>query len=307
MNTSNNVPGGETLQNVKGFCGDLPWQHTTCEERVKYLMEKYSMNHIKAITSLFHKNECICGNAVERSNYNNRASPQDTDVNFDLATSTHGDDRITVAFLCTLILFAILVATKKVVCRKCCGIKLGAGHLKLIIPGVTFVVCQITVLHLYMPEVHDLEEKLNLPTNSALHRRKLKPSVRVEIHNAANIPNSLEEKIKTSGFGFGQFCSHCELSDGEILCGNRVDFLIEKYGTNETEAISNLMKDQKCITPTIHHNVYIETEEPSIILHVGPHKTGTTGMSFGCLNLSSYIMCSPLLFVPQRYSRLFTN
>jgi len=54
---------------------------------------------------------------------------------------------------------------------------------------------------------------------------------------------------------------------------------VTKYaGANETEAREGLMKDSNCTVPTIHHKVYTEENEPSIILHVGPHKTGTTAL-----------------------------
>eukprot|EP00984_Skeletonema_dohrnii_P032031 scaffold25418_cov131-Skeletonema_dohrnii-CCMP3373.AAC.8 len=95
------------------------------------------------------------------------------------------------------------------------------------------------------------------------------------INNAIPVELPNEEKIHTTGFGPGQFCSFCPWSK-DSMCAGRLDFLMTRYQMNETAAKASLI--DKCATPPIPHNVHAEDDEPSIILHVGPHKTGTTAL-----------------------------
>ena len=109
--------------------------------------------------------------------------------------------------------------------------------------------------------------------------RSLNPSPHREagltIHNAAAVELPNEKKIQTTGFGPGQFCSFCQLTK-DLTCARRLEFLMSKYGLNETAAKASLV--EKCTTPMIPHNVYTMDNEPSFILHVGPHKTATTAL-----------------------------
>ena len=99
----------------------------------------------------------------------------------------------------------------------------------------------------------------------------------IEIHKSVTLRSTNVTKLSTTVYEAGQFCDHCAWK-GRTLCGERLEYLVTYYGANETEARESLMKDSSCIVPTIHHKVYTEENEPSIILHVGPHKTGTTAL-----------------------------
>lgn len=103
------------------------------------------------------------------------------------------------------------------------------------------------------------------------------------IHNTAVVELQNEEKLRTTGFGPGQFCLFCQWSKIS-MCGTRLGFLMTKYEMNETAAKASLR--DRCATPTIPHNVYAEDDEPSIILQVGPHKTGTTALQSFIYNIA---------------------
>lgn len=103
------------------------------------------------------------------------------------------------------------------------------------------------------------------------------------IHNAAVVELQNQEKLRTTGFAPGQFCSFCQWNK-ESMCAGRLGFVMNKYQMNETAAKASLR--DRCTTPIIPHNVYAEDDEPSIILQVGPHKTGTTALQSFIYNMA---------------------
>ena len=133
------------------------------------------------------------------------------------------------------------------------------------------------------------------PLNPSLHQDGL------VIHNAAVVELQNEEKLRTTGFAPGQFCSFCQWSI-ESMCAGRLEFLMTRYDINETAAKASLR--DKCTTPTIPHNVYTEDDEPSIILQVGPHKTGTTALQSFIYNMAeakNSILLEDDLRIPLRH------
>ncbi|KAL7457513.1 hypothetical protein ACHAWC_009057 [Mediolabrus comicus] len=100
----------------------------------------------------------------------------------------------------------------------------------------------------------------------------------IEIHNSVALRSSNVTKLNTNEYEPGQFCDGCAWNKGTTRCGERLAYLVTKYDANETEARESLMNSFNCTVPTIYHKVYSEKNEPSIILHVGPHKTGTTAL-----------------------------
>jgi len=83
--------------------------------------------------------------------------------------------------------------------------------------------------------------------------------------------------LKSDSYNPGRFCPHCGYADN-MLCNERVQFLIQRYKKSETEAMQNEELLSRCKTPLIVHKVHAEEDEPSVILHAGPHKTGTTAL-----------------------------
>jgi len=114
------------------------------------------------------------------------------------------------------------------------------------------------------------------------------PPSTVAIHNAIPL-EMIPHRIKTDPYTPGTFCYHCEYNT-DMLCGERVDYIVSVYKKNRTFAeravyrevdkqnIYRLPEGVVCRTPEIYHNTYEEEDEPSIILHAGPHKTGTTAL-----------------------------
>jgi len=83
--------------------------------------------------------------------------------------------------------------------------------------------------------------------------------------------------LETDDYKPGEFCPICRYSD-DIVCSGRVEFLMERYSIPRSEAMENKEMLSRCGTPTIVHRVHDEEHEPSVILHAGPHKTGTTAL-----------------------------
>lgn len=88
------------------------------------------------------------------------------------------------------------------------------------------------------------------------------------------LPN--KEKIHTIGYAPGHFCSFCNGTTDSMCIAGRLEFVMNRYNLNESAATASLL--EKCTTPITLHNASTEDDEPSIILHVGPHKTGTTAL-----------------------------
>ena len=80
------------------------------------------------------------------------------------------------------------------------------------------------------------------------------------------------QKIDTSS---GNFCPICSYNGG-VLCENRVKNVMKQRGSTMEEAIKSSM--DRCTSPPIQHKIYNEEDEPHIVFHVGPHKTGTTAL-----------------------------
>ncbi len=110
------------------------------------------------------------------------------------------------------------------------------------------------------------------------HGRDALAPYTIEIHNSVALRSSNVTKLNTTEYEPGQFCDGCAWNKGTTRCGERLEYLVTKYDANETEARESLMDNFNCTVPTIYHKVYSEENEPSIILHVGPHKTGTTAL-----------------------------
>jgi len=109
--------------------------------------------------------------------------------------------------------------------------------------------------------------------------------VPVSVHNAI-IVKSTSQKIKTESASYipGQFCHQC-LYDKETTCGERVKLMTRGRQKSKGEAIAAVIKNAQakrkgltatCLTPL--HKVFRKEDEPTMILHVGPHKTGTTAL-----------------------------
>lgn len=81
----------------------------------------------------------------------------------------------------------------------------------------------------------------------------------------------------------GEFCPHCTFNT-DSLCIDRVNYLMQRYKIDEANAKNNNQVQEKCMAPPIPHNFYAEEDEPSVIIHAGPHKTGTTGKRILCVN-----------------------
>ncbi len=106
----------------------------------------------------------------------------------------------------------------------------------------------------------------------------LNPSLGLTVQNATphiiELPN--EENIHTIGFSPGHFCSFCNGTTDFMCTAGRLDFVMKRYNLNESAATAILL--EKCTTSTNLQNMNTKDDEPSIILHVGPHKTGTTAL-----------------------------
>lgn len=90
---------------------------------------------------------------------------------------------------------------------------------------------------------------------------------------------NIASRCSTPYAGDYEFCPHCTYSEWK-LCADQVKNLVENSnaGTTEENAMNGELVRSRCEMPRIGHNVYATEDEPSIILHVGPHKTGTTAL-----------------------------
>lgn len=112
----------------------------------------------------------------------------------------------------------------------------------------------------------------------AIETTNLGPNATINDFDDIEEPTPVEStKIKTDSYNVGQFCPHCGFSD-DILCNKRVEYMVQKYKTSEEEAMKSEDILTRCKTPRIGHKVYAKEDEPSVILHAGPHKTGTTAL-----------------------------
>ncbi|KAL9181819.1 hypothetical protein ACHAXT_012162 [Thalassiosira profunda] len=85
------------------------------------------------------------------------------------------------------------------------------------------------------------------------------------------------EKVGTGAYTVGEFCPYCTFI-GEFLCEDRLPFMMSRYKLNREEALKDATMRERCIAPPMPHKVYEDSEEPYVILHAGPHKTGTTAL-----------------------------
>ena len=123
----------------------------------------------------------------------------------------------------------------------------------------------------------------------AIETTNLGPNATINDFDDIEEPTPVEStKIKTDSYNVGQFCPHCGFSD-DILCNKRVEYMVQKYKTSEEEAMKSEDILTRCKTPRIGHKVYAKEDEPSVILHAGPHKTGTTGNYDSLLNTLLYV------------------
>lgn len=97
------------------------------------------------------------------------------------------------------------------------------------------------------------------------------------VKNSTTDADSNSTKIQTGDYIPGEFCPYCIFTE-EALCIERVHYMMGRYKIKEEIAKKNQLVLSKCVSPWMPHNIYAEEDEPSVILHVGPHKTGTTAL-----------------------------
>lgn len=94
----------------------------------------------------------------------------------------------------------------------------------------------------------------------------------------AHLPRPNWTAPKYSDYEVGQFCVHCSYDNGEKMCADRAEFLETRYKMSKAEARNSPELLRTCKTPPLPRKVHAEEDEPSIIIHAGPHKTGTTAL-----------------------------
>ena len=85
--------------------------------------------------------------------------------------------------------------------------------------------------------------------------------------------SKLEQKLTRLEKGGGgtkkdrknEFCGHCPFNE-KITCQQRVQYMMQTYGVVQTVARTQKDVEERC-------NMYPE-DEPYVLIHVGPHKTG---------------------------------
>ena len=142
-----------------------------------------------------------------------------------------------------------------------------------------YVVASVVVLSAY----HRLSDAEFIITSFHIHAQprnggpnSSEKKDRMRRPKGANTSNTTN-KIYTGSYDVGEFCRYCTYSDA-LLCEDRVQYMMKKYKLSEAQAKNQTDMLDRCTTPPIHRKVYAEEDEPYMVLHVGPHKTGTTAM-----------------------------
>lgn len=90
------------------------------------------------------------------------------------------------------------------------------------------------------------------------------------------------------------FCPHCDYHK-DCTCDQRVAFLMKRYKIDESEARNNDAVKERCnYPPPVWLPTFAGEDEPAVILHIGPHKTGTTALQAFMYDL---IYTDPNIFI----------
>ena len=94
--------------------------------------------------------------------------------------------------------------------------------------------------------------------------------------NHATLP-SPEDKKDSGSYNVGEYSPYCSYNEMN-LCSDQINYMISAYKMTEEEAKSTDDIRYRCRVPPIIHVDYSEEEEPFLLFHAGPHKTGTTAL-----------------------------
>ncbi|KAL7530243.1 hypothetical protein ACHAWF_003300 [Thalassiosira exigua] len=146
---------------------------------------------------------------------------------------------------------------------------------------IKYAVAFVVVLSAY----HQLNDEDFIIKSFHSHNVSKSQSERIRTAQSAARNNTIggermptKNKKDTGSYEVGKFCAFCTFSK-DALCVDRVEYLMSKYKMSEKDAKQNEAVLELCKTPPPPiTNAYSEEKEPFVILHAGPHKTGTTAL-----------------------------
>lgn len=112
----------------------------------------------------------------------------------------------------------------------------------------------------------------NQPISASAHENNT-----IAIHSELDRVPPSQAAPEDDDYVVGEFCPHCTFNT-DSLCIDRVNYLMQRYNIGEKSAKNNKQVLERCMAPPIPHKLYAEEDEPSVIIHAGPHKTATTAL-----------------------------
>jgi len=136
----------------------------------------------------------------------------------------------------------------------------------------------VLAFHWYIVLHHvNFHHHATVPSKSSFYTGR-SPSKEVRPLLTRNTTSNINVVVDDRIIG-GEFCEHCPYSEADI-CKNRIEYMVKQYKISAEEAQGNSDVVERCMAPHFYDNVttYTEEDEPSVIIHAGPHKTGTTAL-----------------------------
>ena len=143
---------------------------------------------------------------------------------------------------------------------------------------IGIAIALVLAFHWYIVLHHvNFHHHANVPSKSSFYTGGI-PSKEVRPLLTRNTTANINVVVDDRIIG-GEFCEHCPYSEAD-LCKNRIEYMVKQYKISAEEARGNSDVVERCLAPYFYDNVttYTEEDEPSVIIHAGPHKTGTTAL-----------------------------